>query len=130
MFAPSSNAPAEKDHFFRNINNIIQRVNKDCNKNIIVGGDMNILMNVELDRDGGNPRYNVNAMNQVYHFLESCDLTLVLLRGVARTPQRVFAMVLKIAKPRVKFAPVTLKFILSLHFSETISNLAPTPGVG
>ena len=35
---------------------------------------MNILMNVELDRDGGNPRYNVNVMNQVYIFLESCDL--------------------------------------------------------
>ena len=73
VYAPSSNAPAEQVHFFRNINNIIQRVNKDCN-NIIVGGDMNILINVELDRDGGNPRYNVNVMNQVYNFLESRDL--------------------------------------------------------
>ena len=69
VYAPSSNAPAEQAQFFLNIDNIIQRVNKDCNKNIIVGGDMNILMNVDLDRDGGNPRYNVNVMNQVYNFL-------------------------------------------------------------
>ena len=58
VYAPSSNAPAEQAYFFLNINNIFQRVNQDCNKDIIVGGDI-ILMNVELDRDGGNLRYNV-----------------------------------------------------------------------
>ena len=49
-------------------------------------------------------------------------LTLVLLT--------VFALVLKIAQPRGKIAPGTFKFILSLHFSEKIPNLPPTPGVG
>ena len=39
-------------------------------------------------------------------------------------------LVLKIAQPRGKIAPGTFKFILSLHFSEKISNLPPTPGVG
>ena len=57
-------------------------------------------------------------------------LTLVLLRGVATTPLTVFALVLKIAQPRGKIAPGTFKFILSLHFSEKILNLPPTPGVG
>ena len=51
-------------------------------------------------------------------------LTLVLLRGVVT----VFALVLKIAQPRGKIAPGTFKFILSLHFSEKIPNLPPTPG--
>ena len=57
-------------------------------------------------------------------------LTLVLLRGVEPTPLTVIALVLKIAQPRGKIAPGTFKFILSLHFSEKISNLRPTPGVG
>ena len=42
----------------------------------------------------------------------------------------VFALVLKITQPRGKTAPGTFKFILSLHFSEKIPNLPPTPGVG
>ena len=58
------------------------------------------------------------------------SLTLVLLRGVVPTPLTVIALVLKIAQPRGKIAPGTFKFILSLHFSEKISNLPPTPGVG
>ena len=37
---------------------------------------------------------------------------------------------LKIAQPRGKIAPGNFKFILSLHFSEKISNLPPTPEVG
>ena len=57
-------------------------------------------------------------------------LTLVLLRGVVPTPLTVVAPVLKIAEPRGKIAPGTFKFILSLHFSEKIPNLPPTPGVG
>ena len=44
--------------------------------------------------------------------------------------QTVFALVLKIAQPKGKIAPGTFKFILSLHFSEKIANLPPTPGVG
>ena len=56
-------------------------------------------------------------------------LTLVLLRGVVPTPPTVFALVLKIAQPRGKIAPGTFKFILSLHLSEKIPNLPPTPGV-
>ena len=50
--------------------------------------------------------------------------------GVGTTPPTVFALVLKIAQPRGKIAPGTFKFILSLHFSEKISNLPPTTGVG
>ena len=50
--------------------------------------------------------------------------------GVVPTPLTGFAPVLKIAQPRGKIAPGTFKFILSLHFSEKISNLPPTPGVG
>ena len=50
--------------------------------------------------------------------------------GVATTPLTVLALVLKIAQPRGKIGPGTFKFILSLHFSEKISNLPPTPGVG
>ena len=51
-------------------------------------------------------------------------------KGVATTPLTVFALVLKIAQPRGKTAPGTSKFILSIHFSEKISNLPPTPGIG
>ena len=57
-------------------------------------------------------------------------LTLVLLRGVVPTSLTVFALVLIIAQPRGKIATGTFKFILSLHFSEKIPNLPPTPGVG
>ena len=58
-------------------------------------------------------------------------LTLVLLRGgLYQPPLTVIALVLKIAQPRGKIAPGTFKFILSLHFSEKISNLPPTAGVG
>ena len=51
-------------------------------------------------------------------------------KGFATTPLTVFALVLKIAQPRGKIAPGTFKFILSLHFTETFSNLPPTLGVG
>ena len=64
------------------------------------------------------------------HVIASDFLTLVLLRGVVPTPLTVFALVLKIAQPSGKIAPVTFKFILSLHFSEKIPNLPPTPRVG
>ena len=58
-------------------------------------------------------------------------LTLVLPKGgLYQPPLTVIALVLKIAQPRGKIAPGTFKFILSLHFSEKISNLPPTPGVG
>ena len=60
----------------------------------------------------------------------SFGLTLVLLRGVVPTPLTVIALVLRIAQPGGKIAPGTFKFILSLHFSEKISNLPPTQGVG
>ena len=60
----------------------------------------------------------------------SAPLTLVLQRGYCNNPPTVFALVLKIAQPKSKIAPGTFKFILSLRFSETISNLPPTPGVG
>ena len=50
--------------------------------------------------------------------------------GLYQPPLTVIALVLKIAQPRGKIAPGTFKFILSLHFSEKISNLPPTPGVG
>ena len=56
-------------------------------------------------------------------------LTLVLRKGVDKPP-KVFALVLKNAQQRGKTAPGISKFILSLHFSEKISNLPPTPGVG
>ena len=51
-------------------------------------------------------------------------------KGGCTNPLTVFALVLKIAQPRGKIAPGTFKVILSLHFSETISSLPPTPGVG
>ena len=51
-------------------------------------------------------------------------------KGGCNNPLTVFALVLKIAQPRGKIAPGTFKFILSLHFSEKIPNLPPTPGVG
>ena len=38
--------------------------------------------------------------------------------GLQQPRQTVFALVLKIAQPRVKIAPGTFKFILSLHFRE------------
>jgi hypothetical protein len=66
----------------------------------------------------------------IFLFEINVVLTLVLLRGVVPTPLTVFALVLKIAQPRGKIAPGTFKFILSLHFSEKIPNLPPTPGVG
>ena len=50
--------------------------------------------------------------------------------GLYQPPLTVVAPVLKIAEPRGKIAPGTFKFILSLHFSEKIPNLPPTPGVG
>ena len=67
-------------------------------------------------------------LNQSYIYV--LVLTLVLLRGGCTNPPTVFSLVLKIAQPRGKIAPGTFKFILSLHFSEKISNLPPTPGVG
>ena len=50
--------------------------------------------------------------------------------GLYQPPLTGFAPVLKIAQPGGKIAPGAFKFILSLHFSEKISNLPPTPGVG
>ena len=71
------------------------------------------------------------AYNNVWGKSTQLDLlTLVLLRGGCTNPLTVLALVLKIAQPRGKVAPGTFKFILSLHFSEKIPNLPPTPGVG
>ena len=74
MYAPNSNAPTEQKLFFTNINEMINKMNEDADKMIISGGDMNILMNPALDRDGGNARYNKDVMSQVDSWLESCDL--------------------------------------------------------
>ena len=73
-YAPTCNMPNEQVNFFLELCNKIQNVNQDGNKFIIVGGDMNILMNVLLDRDGGNPRYNGNVMEKVHDLLNKCDL--------------------------------------------------------
>ena len=51
-------------------------------------------------------------------------------KGGCNNPQLVFALVPKNAQPRGKIAPGTVKFILFPHFSEKISNLPPSPGVG
>ena len=56
-------------------------------------------------------------------------LTLVLLRGVVPTPPNGYRPGAQNRTAKGKIAPGTFKFILSLHFSEKISNLPPTPGV-
>ena len=75
----------------------------------------------------------MEIINKILVMIFFFFLTLVLLRGGGGLYQpalTVFALVLKIAQPRGKIAPGTFKFILSLHFSEKIPNLPPTPGVG
>ena len=71
-----------------------------------------------------------NCWIMIFKKNDVSPLTLVLLSGVVPTPLRVFALVLKMAQPRGKIASGTFKFILSLHFSEKIPNLPPTPGIG
>ena len=71
-----------------------------------------------------------------FHAFTFVDLEICLVNpsspkgGLYQPPLTVIPLVLKIAQPRGKIAPGTFKFILSLHFSEKISNLPPTPGVG
>ena len=74
-YAPTSNSPTDQAHFFTDINEMIQKFNSNGDKYVIVGGDMNILMDLCLDRYGGNPKFNHNVMDQVDNLLESHDLT-------------------------------------------------------
>jgi exonuclease III len=74
VYAPTSNSPNEQVQFYLDVKNNIQSVNRDADKYVLAGGDMNILMNVAMDRYGGNPRYNEKVMNQVNELLTSCDL--------------------------------------------------------
>ena len=72
----------------------------------------------------------VDFVFPVFEKVELFEVNPSSLKGGYNNPQTVFALVLKIAHPRGKIAPGTFKFILSLHFSEKILNLPPTPGVG
>ncbi len=73
-YAPNSNSPHEQTRFFSTLRNKIQDLNPGVDHPIILGGDLNILMNIALDRDGGNPVKNVNVMNEVANIMDDLDL--------------------------------------------------------
>lgn len=54
LYDPSFDDPS----FFSSINLKLANFNWEC---IVIGGDFNFVFNLEMDKEGGNPRTNFNA---------------------------------------------------------------------
>lgn len=75
VYAPCSSKASEQLKFFTNVLDIINtNTQRHPNSKIIIGGDFNILMNIRLDRYGGNPVYNEKVMAKVFEIMENFDL--------------------------------------------------------
>ena len=56
--APCSSKPKEQGIFWDNLRASISSIQDLDEKFLIMGGDYNVLMNINLDRYGGNPRHD------------------------------------------------------------------------
>ena len=73
MYAPCSSKSNDQLTFYTNMLDVIN-TNRRPGSMIVIGGDLNILMNINLDRYGGNPTYNTKVMEKVTEIMECHDL--------------------------------------------------------
>lgn len=76
-YAPCSSKNKDQLTFFAEVYDVLSahcKHGKGEVKNVIIGGDLNILMNSSLDRSGGNPVYNINVMDKVNEIIDTFDL--------------------------------------------------------
>ena len=74
VYAPCSDKPKDQVDFWNKLSSSILEINNWEEKQIICGGDINFLMNIYLDRSGGNPQHDDNVMRSIQNFLEVFDL--------------------------------------------------------
>ena len=74
VYARCASKPKEQCEFWDNIRNSISGIDNYDDKYLIIGGDFNILMNIALDRSGGNPRHNVTVIRKINNCLDDFDV--------------------------------------------------------
>ena len=74
VYAPCVGKPKEQVEFWNKLALTVSNIENVHNKNIVCGGDINFLMNIGLDRAGGNPRHDDNVVHAIKNFIDGFDL--------------------------------------------------------
>ena len=74
VYTPCVSKPKEQVEFWNQLSFHISNMDNVFEKNIICGGDINFLMNIGLDRAGGNPSHDDNVLRAIHNFLDTFDL--------------------------------------------------------
>ena len=74
VYAPCIDKPNDQVEFWNNLTSLILHFDNLDEKLIWCGGDINFLMNIGLDRSGGNPRHNEDVARAVQNFINTFDL--------------------------------------------------------
>ena len=74
VYAPCVSKPKDQTEFWNQLSLHISNIENVHEKNIVCGGDINFLMNIGLDRAGGNPRHDDNVMHAIHNFLDGLEL--------------------------------------------------------
>jgi exonuclease III len=74
VYYPCASKPKDQEALWDKVRNMISEIDNYDEKYIIMGGDFNFLMNLGLDRDGGNPSHNESVKRKINTFLNDFDL--------------------------------------------------------
>jgi len=67
IYAPNGDTP----EFFKKVFDMVDSLD---NSNIIIGGDMNLVLDVHMDKKGGNPETHENCRKLLLEYMENKDL--------------------------------------------------------
>ena len=74
VYAPCIDKPNDQVEFWNKMTSLILDFDNLDERLILCGGDINFLMNIGLDRSGGNPRQNEDVARAVQNFINTFDL--------------------------------------------------------
>ena len=74
VYAPCIDKPNDQVELWNKLTSLILDFDNLDEKLILCGGDINFLMNIDLDRSGGNPRHNEDVTRAVQNFINTFDL--------------------------------------------------------
>ena len=74
VYFPCASKPRKQELMWDNLRKFISEIDNYEDKCVLMGGDFNVLMNIHLDRDGRNPRYDERVMQKIECFMDDYDL--------------------------------------------------------
>ena len=74
VYFPCASKPRKQELMWDNFRKFISEIDNYDDKSLFLGGDFNVLMNIHLDRDGGNPRYDERVLQKIECFMDDFDL--------------------------------------------------------